>query len=717
MLRSYSLLCLSVLLCLLPGTGVLGQRADSLRLRLGVLERERQVRMLKDTDYLRAVDSIAPLLELEDSLPEWLSTYRDIAFADPRPGRHRAFYYTYLALNAYNTKKLGSAIYYAEKNNEERLNAGMFEKGGLSHSEMFAMVVYYNNHDYLRVSRQYRRLAAVLGAMPAAAAAGRLSGEQAFVGLSILQVAVFAYGKTGDTAGMYEAFGTARRLLASMEGAVGAEEVGGLRDAGGPGEAGGIGRAGGLHGAGGSGGSIGFLPRYEKYRPQFSYLYHSLHYQERVCGHDPAAAARWLYAAIEDVRDTAFPESMRADYLSGLYSLAVEFYTDQDRTDSVRHYLQLLKRIGANARLATADSVFLIASEGYLLGEEGHYEEAYRQLKKAYQLRDSAFYLVASDRDNNLYALAEADNAHAEMLRAEEKKRKAEQSALYLFFAVFVLVLAGIVIWFVGRWRQRQRLLNLKLGLARNFHDAVGPMLLYANALVKRALDDQSNEWLVELKAHIGRIMDEVRGIAYDLKSDRLPTVADLAQESTALLEKLRDAGGTDFTLKVENGDKLLSHIQHTHLWHIIRELIANSVKHAGGDKISLELNAVSPVMHTGGDKAGPGLKAMGPALQLRYSDDGKGMDPSIPRTGIGLQNIEERVSALNGDFVLRNAWPEGYVIFISIPLHALGGRAAGLHDPGGALHDADGVLLDPAGGLHDPGQGIEPRGAAGGLY
>lgn len=628
---SYRLVCCFFSLCTW-GTVALGQKADSLRGRLAVLAKERQTHMLKDTDYLRAVDSIAPFLEQEDSLPEWLSTYRDIAFADARPGRHKAYYYTYLALNAYNTKKLGSAIYYSEKNNDERINAGLFERGGLSHSDMFAIVVYYNNHDYVRAEQKYQRLAAALHGMPGRAAAGKLSGEQAFVALSILQVAVFSYGKTADRVKMKDASSTARALLASL-----------------------------MTPGSGFTGSASFLPPYAKYRSEFEYLDHSIGFEERSFAHDPKAAPL-LYAAIEDVRDTTFPEGMRADYIAGLYSLAVEYYTDLHKTDSVSHYLALLRGIGANARESTADSVFLIASDGYLLGEEGHYEQAYRQLKNAYRLRDSAFYLVASDRDNNLYALAEADNAHAEMFRSEEKKRAAERFNLYLFFLLSLLVLAGIVTWSVSRWRQRQRLLNLKLGLARNFHDAVGPMLLYANALVKKQMDDPSTDRLAELKTHIGRIMDEVRGIAYDLKSNSLYTVGDLARESALLLEKLGDAAGIASNMKTENEDRLLSHMQHTHLSHIIRELIANSVKHAACHRISLE------------------LKAMGPELRLRYSDDGKGFDPGAPKTGIGLQNIRERVDVLNGILELNNGWPDGYFIGISVPLPMSTGGGAGVH-------------------------------------
>ncbi len=131
-------LVLYCFLFLLTVISVRGQSADSLRSRMRVLSAERQNHLLKDTDYLPSMDSLVPFMAQEDSLPQWLSAYRDIAFAGDRPDRHKAYYYTYMALNAANTRKLGSAIYYSEKNNTERVNAGLFEKGGIPHSDMFA---------------------------------------------------------------------------------------------------------------------------------------------------------------------------------------------------------------------------------------------------------------------------------------------------------------------------------------------------------------------------------------------------------------------------------------------------------------------------------------------------------------------------------------------------------------------------------------------------
>lgn len=588
-----------------------GQNADSLKARLAALTGEWRGRQVKDTDYLRSMDSIAPYLELEDSLPEWLSTYRDIAFANPKPDKHKAFYYTYMALNAANTKKLGSAIYYSEKNNKERVDAGLFEKGGIPHSEMFAFFVYFGIRDYDRIIQKYLALVPAFEAMPQRVVAGKLSAEQAFVVLSILQVAEFTYGKKGDTVHMDGVVRMARAIFDQMRKQP---------------------------------------QRYSVSRKQFDYLEHSIAFEERS-GRDRREAGRLLDIAIDDVRDTAFPERLRADYVSGLYQQAVEFYSDLHNTDSIRHYLQLLGGVGENAQQSTSDEVFNTANDAFLLGDEGRYAEAYRQLRKAFAIRDSTFYSVSADKENNLYALAEADNARAEVVRSEEKKRRAEAANLYLYFIISLLVVAGGTLFIVNRERQHQRLLNLQISLARNFHDDIGPMLIYANALVKKELDEHPGEHLSELKTHIGKIMDEVRGISHDLKSAHLGTIGDLAKENSNLLEKLKGATGTGYILKTENADRPLSHNQYTDLLKITRELIGNSIKHATCKKIHLE------------------LKAFGPNLVLQYSDDGKGLDPAVAPTGIGLENIRERVAGLQGIFLLNNSWPRGYSIEISIPL------------------------------------------------
>ncbi|GGA99378.1 hypothetical protein GCM10011511_23370 [Puia dinghuensis] len=596
----------------MAGHSLHAQVSDSLHHRLANLLVQYRARLLKDTDYLRSVDSIAPLLEGDDSLPGLLSTYRQIAFGDPTLGRRRANYYTYLALNAYNASKFGSAIYYSEKNNEERVRAGIFEKGELAHSDLFALSLYYNNRDYPKVIMKLLILGPALNRVPAAVTAGKASPEQVFLALSILETAVYTYAKTGDSVARMAAF----RLAATIQ-----QEVRRQPE------------------------------KYARFLPQYNYLEHCTAYRNELSLGHPEAAQQLLHSAIDDVESADFPKNLKADYGVSLYTEAVDFYFDRNQVDSARRYLDILHGHGANAMYAVTDQGFLLVGDSRLLAGEGKYAEAYQALRKAWLLRDSAFYAVSSDKDNNLYALAEAENARAELLRSEESKHAAQRSNLLLFFILTMLVLGGVTAFLIYRARQQQRLLDLQGHLARNFHDTVGPMLLYANALVKKEADHRPSTALDELKSQIGQVMEAVRSISHDLKSNRLGTINGLGKELSTLLEKIREATGIGFTLTVDNDNRVLSHFQLTHLLKIVQELISNSIKHAGCSRIMVV------------------IKGHPRNLQLDYSDDGRGMDPDVAATGIGLANIRERVASLQGLFELNNAFPEGYSIALSIPL------------------------------------------------
>src|SRR5882757_3459777 len=143
------------LLCLLVIAGrpiqVHSQTTGSPQKRLTAVLTRWQAGQLSDTSYLHAVDSIAPELLNDDSLGQEMATYRQIAFSNKEMGKYRMWYYRYMAIFSINKNKYGSAIYYSERNNEEAIRIGVFEKEGVPHSDMFAVAVYDNNKDYPRV--------------------------------------------------------------------------------------------------------------------------------------------------------------------------------------------------------------------------------------------------------------------------------------------------------------------------------------------------------------------------------------------------------------------------------------------------------------------------------------------------------------------------------------------------------------------------------------
>jgi signal transduction histidine kinase len=86
--------------------------------------------------------------------------------------------------------------------------------------------------------------------------------------------------------------------------------------------------------------------------------------------------------------------------------------------------------------------------------------------------------------------------------------------------------------------------------------------------------------------------------------------------------------------------------------------------------------------------------EASGATLRLReetegllfsVSDDGRGFDPQAVRRGAGLQNMEDRLSALGGEFNVRSGPGAGTTVEGWIPV---GSPAPGPHEPATASGD-----------------------------
>lgn len=587
--------------------------AQTLAPRLQTLLRQHRAHVLKDTAYLNAVDSLAPLLLDEDTLPAELAPYQQIAFQKSIPGKYRMRYYRYLALQSVNKDRYGSAIYYSERNNEESIRAGVFEAGEIPHSDLFAISVYCNDRDWTRAIAKYDSLRTRIRGLAAAVPTGKVSPEEAFVAFSILNQLTAAASEIKDTTLAAEAAAVCHQLLEAID----------------------------LHPS-----------PYTEYRTFYGCVDHTIRFtRARDLGQTDSARVL-LETAIGEVTSPTFLKSMQPYNTFDLYQDAFDFFIKGGHRDSARRYLDLARALQLGLIEHThMKTIFLLESSSQLEALSGDYTAAYKDLHTAYDVQDSALYSEASDKDNNLYALAEAENTRTELVRKEEEGRRMEQFNILLFFVLVILVLLVLSGYFILTSRSKQRMLRLRLSLARNFHDEIGPMLLYAGTLVKKETEAHPSSRLEELRGHLVHVMEAVRGITHDLKSSELSTVGSFVKEVTVLLEKIRETTAIDFTLRHQNGNRVLSHFQHTHLKKIMSELVSNSIRHSGCKHIQVS------------------VQAGGRHLIIHYSDDGKGMDPQLESRGIGLQNVKERVGLLNGSFRLQNEHPAGYAIDLKIPL------------------------------------------------
>jgi len=87
-------------------------------------------------------------------------------------------------------------------------------------------------------------------------------------------------------------------------------------------------------------------------------------------------------------------------------------------------------------------------------------------------------------------------------------------------------------------------------------------------------------------------------------------------------------------------------------LYRIVQELLNNTLKHANAKNVNIELNQFDD------------------EINLIYEDDGKGFDiGSIKSNGIGLQNMNNRISSINGHIEFDSKPGVGATAIISIPL------------------------------------------------
>lgn len=166
---------------------------------------------------------------------------------------------------------------------------------------------------------------------------------------------------------------------------------------------------------------------------------------------------------------------------------------------------------------------------------------------------------------------------------------------------------------------------NERKRIASELHDDVGQSLLLLR--LQLISNRPSNTEI----ADVDRILDSVRSISHGLYPSGLSHFG-ISNELSELFDRVEKLGvNIEFSLSPKQID-LSSNIQ-LHMFRIIQELLANSIKHGKASNIKLEINSDSETIH------------------IRYEDDGQGLPEDNVRNGIGMLNIESRLNIMNGLF------------------------------------------------------------------
>ena len=192
--------------------------------------------------------------------------------------------------------------------------------------------------------------------------------------------------------------------------------------------------------------------------------------------------------------------------------------------------------------------------------------------------------------------------------------------------------------------------------IGSDLHDEVGSALSTLRMYIQKFTEEneaaKSTEFGTKSKSMIDSIITNTRNISHDLSpiTGGAYSIMDALED---LCSQVNLSGKPEISLSV-SGDDVLSNLDPNHalaLYRVIRELIKNTITHAQANSIMIDITDENR------------------NLVIMYKDDGKGMEKSSVQKGMGLNNIESRLSLIGASNTINTAPGKGFEISIYVPV------------------------------------------------
>jgi two-component system sensor histidine kinase UhpB len=188
--------------------------------------------------------------------------------------------------------------------------------------------------------------------------------------------------------------------------------------------------------------------------------------------------------------------------------------------------------------------------------------------------------------------------------------------------------------------------------LARDLHDEVNQaltaILLRLEALAQETPPEQRAE-LAEVKRLVNQAMDELLNLARQLRPTALDDHGLVAALETQM-KRYSARTGIETRIDTAGEPEELADVVQTAIYRVAQEALTNVTRHAGATVVAL------------------GVEADDEGVELRVSDDGRGFDPAVRGSGLGLVGMAERARLVGGDLDVRSAPGGGTTITMRVP-------------------------------------------------
>jgi signal transduction histidine kinase len=162
----------------------------------------------------------------------------------------------------------------------------------------------------------------------------------------------------------------------------------------------------------------------------------------------------------------------------------------------------------------------------------------------------------------------------------------------------------------------------------------------------------------------------ELRALILDLRPPDLAVdrLGDAIRKQLALVERTSDL---TVDLLIDRGAEVAEPETERQLFRIVQEAVANVVRHATADALTVSISLVEAA-NDGDDGSGGAGGGGTPVLRLEIGDDGTGFDPSeraIRSRRLGLTSMFDRAQALGGQLTIDSSPGQGTRVCAEVPV------------------------------------------------
>ena len=361
-----------------------------------------------------------------------------------------------------------------------------------------------------------------------------------------------------------------------------------------------------------------------------------------------------------DLAKQAGDNTMAASSNSELMALAVQ--AKQEKKLESELFSNLNTFINMGDRSGEALEYFRL-SEYYALNNQ--YDKALHYLKKHHQLKDSLEGSSVLIQIKQLEEQYENDKKEKEiaLLKKDQElqslalRQQRTNNSLIIVALISVVVISVLLLnryRVVNRNRRLLEVEKMRNNIARDLHDDIGSTLSSINIISQLALkeNEKAPQHLQRIAENSARIMENMSDIVWSIhpNNDKLEQVLMKMKEFTAEILESRNIA---YEFKVEEGigDLKLEVGTRKNVFLIVKEAINNAAKYSEAHEVIVNL------------KVTPGR------FHVAVTDNGKGFDTSLNKTGNGLRNMKERAESIKGTFLVNSMLGKGTEISLDVPI------------------------------------------------